>query len=127
MGRPRQDEEQRHFHREHRARSQPVQVDVRGLTKSFGAVQAVVDLSFTVEPGSVTGFLGPNGAGKTTTLRMLLGLVRPTSGGATINGLPFDGWAIPSTVSARCWRRSFHPTVRPRAPERYAAAAGLPD
>jgi len=61
-------------------------VDVSGLTKNFGSVAAVKDLSFHVPPGRVTGFLGPNGAGKTTTLRMLLGLVRPTSGTATIGG-----------------------------------------
>ncbi|MEJ7704640.1 MAG: ATP-binding cassette domain-containing protein [Geodermatophilaceae bacterium] len=59
---------------------------VSGLTKSFGTVRAVDDLSFTVEPGSVTGFLGPNGAGKTTTLRMILGLVGPDGGQATIGG-----------------------------------------
>ena len=52
----------------------------RGLTKRFGAVTAVDDLSFEVRPGRVTGFLGPNGAGKSTTLRMLLALVKPTSG-----------------------------------------------
>ncbi|MFD1050129.1 ATP-binding cassette domain-containing protein, partial [Kibdelosporangium lantanae] len=51
-------------------------VVVHNLTKTFGQVQAVRNLSFTVEPGTVTGFLGPNGAGKTTTLRMLLGLIR---------------------------------------------------
>src|SRR5688572_11042272 len=68
---------------------EPVQVDVRGLSKSFGQVRAVQDLSFTVEPGSVTGFLGPNGAGKTTTLRMLLGLERPDAGTATFNGAPY--------------------------------------
>src|SRR6478672_1288486 len=56
------------------------------VTKDFGKQRAVDSLSFTVEPGSVTGFLGPNGAGKTTTLRMLLGLIAPTSGTATING-----------------------------------------
>ena len=55
------------------------------LTKKFGTLTAVDDLSFTVEPGRITGFLGPNGAGKTTTLRMLLGLVNPSSGTATIN------------------------------------------
>ncbi|WP_425565600.1 ABC transporter ATP-binding protein [Pilimelia columellifera] len=59
---------------------------VSGLSKNFGSVRAVQDLSFTVEPGRVTGFLGPNGAGKTTTLRMILGLVRPTAGTATIGG-----------------------------------------
>ncbi|MBY8853166.1 ATP-binding cassette domain-containing protein, partial [Saccharothrix sp. MB29] len=62
---------------------------VQNLTKQFGPVAAVQNLSFTVEPGSVTGFLGPNGAGKTTTLRMLLGLVTPTSGIGLINGRPF--------------------------------------
>jgi ABC-2 type transport system ATP-binding protein len=64
-------------------------VAVEGLSKRFGAVVAVDDLSFTVEPGRVTGFLGPNGAGKTTTLRMLLGLVSPTKGSATIGGRPY--------------------------------------
>jgi ABC-2 type transport system ATP-binding protein len=59
---------------------------VSGLTKTYGKVRAVDDLSFTVEPGRVTGFLGPNGAGKTTTLRMVLNLVRPTAGTATIGG-----------------------------------------
>src|SRR4051812_2405163 len=62
------------------------QIVVSGLTKVYGKVRAVDDLSFTVEPGRVTGFLGPNGAGKTTTLRMLLNLVRPTAGTATIGG-----------------------------------------
>jgi ABC-2 type transport system ATP-binding protein len=55
-----------------------VRIEFSGLNKSFGSVQAVSDLTFTVEPGRVTGFLGPNGAGKTTTLRMLLGLVKPS-------------------------------------------------
>jgi ABC-2 type transport system ATP-binding protein len=62
------------------------QIVVSGLTKVYKNVRAVDDLSFTVEPGRVTGFLGPNGAGKTTTLRMLLNLVRPTAGSATIGG-----------------------------------------
>ena len=65
-------------------------IEVDGLTKHFGAVHAVRDVSFAVEPGTVTGLLGPNGAGKTTTLRMLLGLVRPTAGTATIGGHTFD-------------------------------------
>ncbi|MER7458587.1 ABC transporter ATP-binding protein [Micromonospora sp. NPDC126480] len=62
------------------------QIVVSGLTKVYRNVRAVDDLSFTVEPGRVTGFLGPNGAGKTTTLRMLLNLVTPTGGQATIGG-----------------------------------------
>jgi ABC-2 type transport system ATP-binding protein len=61
------------------------QIVVSGLTKVYKNVRAVDDLSFTVEPGRVTGFLGPNGAGKTTTLRMVLNLVRPTAGTATIS------------------------------------------
>ena len=63
-----------------------VAVEFSGLTKRFGSLTAVDELSFAVAPGRVTGFLGPNGAGKTTTLRMLLGLVRPTSGTARIDG-----------------------------------------
>ncbi|AYY13559.1 ATP-binding cassette domain-containing protein [Actinobacteria bacterium YIM 96077] len=61
-------------------------IEVRALTKRYGDVQAVTDLSFTVKPGIVTGFLGPNGAGKTTTMRMILGLDRPTSGDVTVGG-----------------------------------------
>lgn len=62
------------------------QIVVSGLTKQYRRVRAVDNLSFTVEPGRVTGFLGPNGAGKTTTLRMLLNLVTPTAGSATVGG-----------------------------------------
>ena len=64
-------------------------IAVSGLTKHYQDVKAVDDLSFAVEPGRVTGFLGPNGAGKTTTLRMLLGLVTPTAGTATIGGVRY--------------------------------------
>ncbi|WP_327172348.1 ATP-binding cassette domain-containing protein [Streptomyces sp. NBC_01336] len=64
-------------------------IEVNGLTKRYGTATAVKDLTFTVRPGEVTGFLGPNGAGKTTTLRMLLGLVEPTAGTATLQGRPF--------------------------------------
>jgi ABC-2 type transport system ATP-binding protein len=71
-----------------RARGQvsPVELKVDRLTKRFGSVLAVDDLSFTVRPGQVTGFLGPNGAGKTTTMRVLLGLDAPSSGSALIGG-----------------------------------------
>ncbi|MER8007278.1 ATP-binding cassette domain-containing protein [Streptomyces sp. NPDC094149] len=64
-------------------------IEVEQLTKRYGPTTAVRELSFTVRPGHVTGFLGPNGAGKTTTLRMLLGLVEPTAGTATIGGHVF--------------------------------------
>src|SRR5215468_3038932 len=65
-------------------------IEAKGLTKRYGETVAVDDLSFTVEPGRITGFLGPNGAGKTTTMRLILGLDRPTAGRVTINGKPFD-------------------------------------
>ena len=64
-------------------------IEVRGLTKRYGDVLAVDDLSFVVEPGKVTGLLGPNGAGKSTTMRMVLGLDRATSGEALVNGRRF--------------------------------------
>lgn len=71
---------------------------VSGLTKQYKGVTAVDDLSFTVEPGRVTGFLGPNGAGKTTTLRMVLDLVRPTAGQATIGGRHYTDLPEPARV-----------------------------
>jgi ABC-type multidrug transport system ATPase subunit len=64
----------------------PGVVQVDHLTKRFGSLAAVDDLSFGLEAGTVTGFLGPNGAGKTTTLRILLGLIRPTAGEALVFG-----------------------------------------
>jgi ABC-2 type transport system ATP-binding protein len=85
-------------------------IDVAHLSKSFGPVEAVSDLSFVVEPGSVTGFLGPNGAGKTTTLRMLLGLVNPTSGTATFGGVGYRDLPSPlTTVGTALEASSFHP------------------
>jgi len=76
----------------------PGQILVEHLTKAYPGFNAVDDLSFRVEPGRVTGFLGPNGAGKTTTLRMLLGLVAPTSGSATIGGHAYVDLPDPITV-----------------------------
>jgi len=70
-------------------------IEARGLTKRYGATTAVDDLTFTVEPGRITGFLGPNGAGKTTTMRLILGLDRPTAGEVTVNGKPFAQLAHP--------------------------------
>jgi ABC-2 type transport system ATP-binding protein len=64
-------------------------IETAGLTKRYGPVTAVDDLSFSVREGAVTGFLGPNGAGKTTTLRMILALARPTAGAATVLGRPY--------------------------------------
>jgi len=85
-------------------------IAVERLTKRFGPVLAVDDLSFEVPHGSVTGFLGPNGAGKTTTLRALLGLVVPTSGSATIDGRRYADLADPvGTVGASLEASGFHP------------------
>lgn len=80
------------------------------LSKRFGKVHAVRDLSFTVEPGRVTGFLGPNGSGKTTTLRCLLGLVRPSDGTASIGGQPYRDLDHPGRVVGAALEASgFHP------------------
>ena len=80
------------------------------LTKRFGDVTAVSDLSFEVEAGSVTGFLGPNGAGKTTTLRMLLGLAEPTHGHALVFGRRFAELERPATrVGAVLEASDLHP------------------
>jgi ABC-2 type transport system ATP-binding protein len=102
---------------------------VQNLSKNFGNVAAVQNLSFQVEPGSVTGFLGPNGAGKTTTLRMLLGLVNPTAGWTTINGQPFSQLGNPArVVGAVLEAQGFHPSRTARNHLLvYAAAMGVPD
>lgn len=102
---------------------------VQNLSKNFGPVQAVQNLSFVVEPGSVTGFLGPNGAGKTTTLRMVLGLVTPSAGFATINGQQFNHLGNPGrVVGAVLEAQSFHPKRTARNHLRiYAAAIGVPE
>ena len=98
------------------------------LTKRFGAIVAVDDLSFTVEPGRVTGFLGPNGAGKTTTLRVLLGLVAPTSGTATFGGVPYRELRDPIVqVGAQLEGSGAHPGRRAIDHLRLqTTAAGLP-
>ncbi|RSM86588.1 ABC transporter [Kibdelosporangium aridum] len=85
-------------------------IAVEKLSKRFGDVHAVDGLSFTVQPGSVTGFLGPNGAGKTTTLRMILGLVSPSSGTATIDGGRYVDLTAPiKSVGAVLESTAFHP------------------
>jgi len=103
-------------------------MEVAGLRKRFGAVDAVRDVTFTVRAGRVTGFLGPNGAGKSTTLRMLLGLVRPDSGSALINGRSYRDLASPTcTVGAVLDIASAHPRMTARAHLRtYCALGGLP-
>src|ERR1700761_2748536 len=100
-------------------------IEINGLSKHFGTVRAVDDLSFTVEPGRVTGFLGPNGSGKTTTLRMLLGLVHPSAGTATIAGQRYQDLANPTaSVGAVRGATSSPPPRRARTHLRMAARAG---
>jgi ABC-2 type transport system ATP-binding protein len=103
-------------------------ITIQGLTKRFGDVLAVDDLSFEVDQGTVVGFLGPNGAGKTTTLRTLLGLVTPTAGTARIDGKPYRELADPvHHVGAVLEASSFHPGRSARNHLRVVAtAAGLP-
>jgi ABC-2 type transport system ATP-binding protein len=102
-------------------------ISVRGLTKRFGPVTAVDDLSFEVQPGVVTGFLGPNGAGKSTTLRIILGLVKPTDGSATVLGMPYASLQSPArTVGAVLETQSFNPVRSGRNHLRtIASAAGI--
>ena len=85
-------------------------IETAGLTKRYGEVTAVDDLSFSVREGAVTGFLGPNGAGKTTTLRMILALARPTAGSATVFGRPYRQLDEPArTVGANLEIAGAHP------------------
>jgi ABC-2 type transport system ATP-binding protein len=100
-------------------------IEISGLTKRFADVTAVDQVSFAVDRGSVTGFLGPNGAGKTTTLRMLLGLVTPTGGSATINGRPYRELPAPlHAVGAALESSSAYPGRTARSHLRIAALAG---
>jgi ABC-2 type transport system ATP-binding protein len=100
-------------------------IEFESLSKRFGNVQAVHDLSFSVQAGRVTGFLGPNGAGKSTTLRMLLGLVRPNAGTATFGGVRYEQLPHPSArVGAVLEEASFHPGRSGRNHLRVLAAAG---
>lgn len=104
-----------------------IPIEISGLSKQFGHVTAVDDLSFTVEPGRVTGFLGPNGAGKTTTLRVLLGLVRATAGTATFGGTAYRDLPRPLATVGAALDANFHPGRTARNHLRvYATAAGIP-
>ena len=106
----------------------PVRVEVSGLTKNFGSVRAVDDLTFTVEPGQVTGFLGPNGAGKTTTLRMAARPDHPRPRhDARSTAPPTPPSPSRPAGSARCWRRrSTRPAPAATTCGCTAAAAGIP-
>jgi len=100
-------------------------IEITGVSKHFGHVHAVNDLSFTVDAGRVTGFLGPNGAGKSTTIRTLLGLIRADSGSATFAGRRYEELEHPSAqVGAVLENASFHPGRSGRNHLRVLAAAG---
>ena len=103
-------------------------ITVEGLTKRYGPVTAVHELSFEARPGTVTAFLGPNGAGKTTTLRMLLGLATPTAGRALIGGRHYADLESPRrAVGAVLEATGFHPGRRGRDHLRVLArASGIP-
>ncbi|MBP2324972.1 ABC-2 type transport system ATP-binding protein [Kibdelosporangium banguiense] len=97
-------------------------IETRGLTKRYGPTLAVDDLSFTIQPGRVTGFVGPNGAGKSTTMRMILGLDRPTSGHALIDGRPYGDLDHPlRTVGALLDAKWVHPNRSARSHLRWLA------
>jgi ABC-2 type transport system ATP-binding protein len=106
-----------------------VVVEAESLTKRFGEVSAVTDLSFALEAGTITGFLGPNGAGKTTTLRMVLGLAAPSSGRALVFGRPYA--ELPRAalrIGAVLEATDFHPGRSGRDHLRMLGkAAGIPD
>ena len=88
----------------------PPAIRVEGLTKRFGEVTAIEDLSFSVRPGSVTGFLGPNGAGKSTAMKAIVGLIRPTAGRAVVNDVPVDSSAPnPAVLGAHIESCGAHP------------------
>ncbi len=105
------------------------EISVRGLAKQFGRVRAVDDMTFDISAGQVTGFLGPNGAGKTTTFRMLLGLIRPTSGEALIDGRRYNELEHPRrVVGAVLEATGFHPDRSGREHLRVLArVSGAPD
>jgi ABC-2 type transport system ATP-binding protein len=100
-------------------------IEVEQLTKRYGSTLAVDDLSFTVEPGTITGFLGPNGAGKSTTLRAILGLVRPDAGRTAVLGRPYRDLDRPiAQVGALLETFDAHPGRSGRNHLRVLAAAG---
>ena len=103
-------------------------IEAVNLTKRYGKKTAVDNISFTVEPGTVTGFLGPNGAGKSTTMRMIMGLDKPTSGKVTINGRPYRQLSAPlCEVGALLDAKGLHGSRSARSHLRQLAASnGIP-
>src|SRR3954468_6106035 len=99
-------------------------ISIEHLTKDFGAVRAVDDLSFDIDEGKVVGFLGPNGSGKTTTLRSLVGLVEPSSGAATIHGVAYAELRDPLRQIGVMLEAASHPGRTARNHLRVLAAEG---
>src|SRR4051812_25025877 len=97
-------------------------IEIKQLTKDYGSVRAVDDLSFTVAGGRIVGFLGPNGSGKSTTLRALLGLVRPTTGTALIGGRPYTALSDPQRQVGAMLDAVAHPALTGRQHLRILAA-----
>ena len=103
-------------------------IEAHELTKRYGDTTAVHSLSFTIAPGTVTGFLGPNGAGKSTTMRMIMGLDRPTSGTVTVNGKPYRQHRAPLREVGAGKRRAPRPQcpLTPAHHGRHPQHQGLP-
>ena len=103
-------------------------IEAVNLTKRYGHKTAVDNISFTVKPGTVTGFLGPNGAGKSTTMRMIMGLDKPTSGTVTVNGHPYRELSAPlCEVGALLDAKGLHGSRSARSHLRQLAASnGIP-
>lgn len=104
-------------------------IEVVGLSKHYGRVRAVEDLSFTVKPGIITGFLGPNGAGKSTTMRCIVGLDNPTTGHTTVDGQPYRALKRPLTrVGTLLDAKATHPNRTAANHLKWVAQAnGLPN
>src|SRR5688500_18668346 len=104
--------------------TEAIMITVSGLTKKYGERTVVDDVSFTLEPGTVTGFLGPNGAGKTTTMRMMTGLVPATAGIALVDGTPYAELPNPgATVGTLLDASAVHPGRTGRTHLRLMASA----
>ncbi len=100
-------------------------ISTAGLTKHYPSVQALSDLSLQVPTGSIFGFLGPNGAGKSTAIKLLAGLTRPTSGSATVAGVPLDeGAAFRRRVGYLGQEPRFYDWMTGRETLRFVASAG---
>lgn len=104
-------------------------IEARGLTKTYGTKTAVNDVSFTIQPGQVTGFLGPNGAGKSTSMRLMVGLDKPTSGTVTVNGKRYADLPAPlGEVGVLLDAKGVHPGRTARSHLRALAAThGIPN